>query len=84
MLTKNKFIKSVLLTFVVSTSMSYAETTTWDFATGSANYDVDNSGNAFGNTLSIDSDNDGTAELTIQALADTGCGWNCDPDDQVQ
>jgi hypothetical protein len=84
MLTKNNFLRSVLLTFIASTSMSYAETTTWNFATGSGNYDVDNSGNAFGNELSIDSDDDGTAELTIQAWADTGCGWNCDPDDQVQ
>lgn len=84
MFAKKKFIISVMVAFVASTSMSYAETTIWNFNTGASDYDVDNSGNAFGNTLSIDSDNDGTAELTIQAWADTGCGWNCDPDDQVQ
>lgn len=84
MLTINKFIRSVLLTFVASTSMSYAGIiTTWDFATGSANYDVDNSSVAFGNLLSIDSNDDGTSELTIQAWADTGCGWNCGTDDEV-
>jgi hypothetical protein len=84
MLTKNNFIRSVLLTFIASTSIGYAEPTTWDFATGSANYDVDNSGDAFGNVLSIDSDNDGTPELTIQAWANTGCGWSCGNDDDVE
>jgi hypothetical protein len=83
MVISNKFIKSVLFAFVASTSISYAETTTWNFSAGSAGYDVDNSGNVFGNQLSIDSDNDGTAELTIQAWADTGCGWNCGNDNEV-
>jgi hypothetical protein len=80
---KNKFIISVLLAFVASTSFINAETTTWDFATGSAGYDVDNSGNNFGNQLSIDINNDGIAELTIEAWADTGCGWYCGNDDEV-
>jgi hypothetical protein len=83
MFISNKFIKSVLFAFVASTSISYAETTTWNFNAGSAGYDVDNSGNVFGNQLSIDSDNDGTAELTIQAWANTGCGWGCGNDNDL-
>lgn len=83
MFTKNKFIIPVLFAFVASTSISYAEDTTWDFDTRSANYDVDSSGNSFGNQLSIDSDNDGTPELTIEAWADTGCGWNCGSDSEL-
>jgi hypothetical protein len=84
MITRNKFITSALLAFVASTSVSFAEPTVWDFATDATNYDVDNSANAFGNLLSIDSDNDGNPELTIQAWADTGCGWSCGNDDHVQ
>lgn len=83
MFAKNKFIISVLVAFVASTSMSYAETTIWNFNTGASDYNVENSGNAFGNLLSIDSDNDGTAELTIQAWSDTGCGWGCGSDSEV-
>jgi len=83
MFVKNKFIISVLLAFVASTSISYAETTIWVFEDDSSNYDVDSSGNNFGNQLSIDTDNDGTAELTIEAWADTGCGWFCGADNEV-
>jgi len=83
MIVRNKFIASVLVAFVASTSISYAETTTWNFEAGSSGYDVDSSGNVFGNVLSIDSDNDGTAELTIEAWSDTGCGWNCGNDNIV-
>lgn len=83
MFTKNKFIVSVLLGFIASTSISNADETTWVFETDSAAYDVDNSGNNFGNQLSIDTDNDGNPELTIEAWADTGCGWNCGNDSQV-
>lgn len=73
----------MLVTFVASTSVSYAEITTWEFRTGSSNYDVENSGYKFGNLLSIDSNNDGTPELTIQAWSDTGCGWNCGSDSEL-
>jgi hypothetical protein len=83
MFKKNKFIISALLAFIASTSLINAETTTWNFVTGSAGYDVDNSGNNFGNQLSIDSDDDGSAELTIEAWASTGCGWSCGNDDEV-
>ena len=83
MFKRNNFIIWVLLAFSVTTSKSYAEITTWEFRQGAANYDVDNSANAFGNLLSIDSDNDGTPELTIEAWANTGCGWSCGNDDHV-
>lgn len=83
MFTKNKFMISVLLTFFASTSISYADETMWNFKKDTANYDVDSSGNVFGNFLSIDSDNDGTAELTIEAWANTGCGWGCGNDNEL-
>lgn len=72
-----------MFVFITSTSICYAEPTTWNFAQGTPNYDVDNTGNAFGNTLSIDSDNDGTPELTIQAWSDTGPGWAQGNDSEV-
>ncbi|MBL4630511.1 MAG: hypothetical protein JKY14_04920 [Paraglaciecola sp.] len=83
MFTRNKFIMSVLVIFFTSASVSHAESTTWVFETDSSNYDVDKSGNYFGNQLSIDSDNDGNAELTIEAWASTGCGWGCGNDNDV-
>lgn len=73
----------MLFVFITSTSICYAESTTWNFAAGTPNYDVDNTGDAYGNTLSIDSDDDGTPELTIQAWADTGPGWAKGDDDEV-
>jgi hypothetical protein len=83
MFKKNKFVLSVLLAFIATTSISYAEVTIWEFRAGTANYEVEKSGYYFGNQLSIDSDNDGTPELTIQAWADTGCGWNCGIDSEL-
>lgn len=74
---------SVLLAFVASTSVSYADETTWNFREGSTGYDVNSTGAAFGNVLSIDSDNDGTAELTVEAWANTGCGWGCGDDNDL-
>lgn len=81
---KAKFILPVLVTLAASISLSHAAETTWVFETDSVDYDVDNTANAFGNQLSIDSDNDGTAELTVQAWADTGCGWACGSDSAVE
>ncbi|MEP0354514.1 exosortase-dependent surface protein XDP1 [Paraglaciecola sp.] len=82
--TKNKFIVSTLLMFFASTSMSYAESTTWVFETGASEYDVDSYTSEFGNQLSVDSDNDGTADLTIEAWASTGCGLYCGNDNEVE
>jgi hypothetical protein len=83
MYVKNKFILSVFLTFVASTSVSFADETVWVFETDKTN-SVVNSGNNFGNQLSIDTDTDGTADLTIQAWSDTGDGWFGSDDNEVE
>jgi hypothetical protein len=82
MFTRNKFIIAVLLAFVASISISYADETVWVFETDKPNQVV-SSGNNFGNELTIDTDGDGVDDLSIEAWASTGCGWSCGQDDEV-
>jgi hypothetical protein len=68
--------------FVASTSISLADETIWVFENDKPN-NVVNSGNNFGNKLTIDTNGDNVDDLTIEAWASTGCGWSCGDDNEV-